>query len=248
MSPMTIKLSDRGALFSLLSASGVVLTAIAAVKDHDKAKEKISSLERERGCVSKKDRVLLSLPCYIPSLVIGGITIGCIGGASYANNRTITELTGLVSYMTGRINSFSKQVDTKLGRNISDAIKDDAAKIKMAKVRRAPRIDQEMTIFIEFSGTYVTCSYEQLLDAEIALNRNLAIRGWATYNEFLSFLDTSVTFGDDYGWCLYLGEIEYGYYCVDFVNHLHDEDPDNLFYVVTMPFEPQPLEEFEGEY
>ena len=82
----------------------------------------------------------------------------------------------------------------------------------------------------------------EVMDAEYHLNRNLALRDYASLNEFYEFLGLPpTTDGEKLGWNLYIGPEIYGYSWVDFYHELCDDtdDPDApSYYAIHMPFAP----------
>lgn len=91
---------------------------------------------------------------------------------------------------------------------------------------------------------------EEVVQAEYHINRNLALCGEVTLNEFLSFLRLdAVEEGNLIGWDCYIGETQYGYRWIDF-DHRHYVTDDGLMVCsIDTPFAPHSLYdlEYDGE-
>ena len=94
----------------------------------------------------------------------------------------------------------------------------------------------EHLFYDEFSERYFTSTIDKVLQAEYHLNRNLALGGIMTLNDWFEFLGLEkAPDGDTLGW-----SVCDSYYWLDF-NHSKTVLDDGLeCYLISMIFEPDP--------
>ena len=86
-------------ILSILGSSGVVATAILAVKATPKAQKRIKEIKEESLKLNAKTNKLTVIkalaPCYLPTAIVGGITIASIISGTIRNQYILTQSNNL---------------------------------------------------------------------------------------------------------------------------------------------------------
>ena len=249
-------------ILTVIGSVGVVLTAISTAKATVKAFETVNEAECEKKDeLTKKEIVSITAKYYIPPVLIGLSTISCIVCANVFNKK---QQAALISAYALVENSF-KEYKTKVKKvkdicgeeaheKIINAIASDKAQnnpiISYYMGKKCSLMDEndectaEPRLFYdENSGTYFEATSEKVIEAEYHLNRNYAIKGYATLNDFYELLGLEKTeYGDTLGW----SPIDESSFWIEF-NHRKVILEDGLqCIIIEMPFEP--TEEYIEEY
>lgn len=242
---------NSATILTIAGAVGVVGTSFLTAKAAIKASKVIESAEEEKGeKLTFGETVSAVWTIYIPPVVAGASTIGCIFGANILNKRQQASLASAYALIDSSYKEYKAKLKELYGEeahnNIIDAIA--AEKPKDVCVRAGGLIgnycqeidpDSEPRLFYdEYSGRYFESTPEKVLLAEYHLNRNYILRGFARLNEFYEFLGLEPTdYGDSVGWDV-CGEI----YWIDF-NHrktvIGDDNDSFECYIIEMPYYPR---------
>lgn len=219
-------------LLCFIAAGGVISTAVLAAK----ATPKAIKLIEDSGCedeepINKKKMIITAAPAYIPAIISGALTIGYIFSANYLNKRQQAILTSAYALLN---DSYSQYKAKNIELNGIDAHERIMRELAVEKSSN-PFIyaqgvfgegacstcfegsDEEKHLFFDsFSNRYFEATFSQVLNAELHLNRNLALGANMSVNDFYSFLGIEPTAKvEKLGWSLYPGN----YMFVDF-NHI----------------------------
>lgn len=138
------------------------------------------------------------------------------------------------------LNNYHKEYRKKLtelyGEEADIKIRTEMARSNCAYHRLGLDVPDEKVIFYdEISGDSITCYEREIMDAEYHLNRNFILRGYASLNEFYSFLGLPQTrYGETVGW-----SSVNGYDWIDFEHTLISKDDGGTdIYSIDMLFLP----------
>lgn len=229
-------------ILAFIGALGVIGTAVltgratvAAVKLLDDAKE------AKGEPLTLFETVSIAGPAYIPAVVTGAASIGCIVGSNRLHKERNAALLS-TSLMLSEIHKDYKDKVIELYGAEADE------RIERARTGAG---DETLTFYEPISNRYFERTMAEIIDAEYHFNRNFSLRSYAELNEFYDFLGLDRTeYGSKAGWSLEAGEVYYGYTWVDFY-HERREGPDGLvYYSIEMPFIPTEdyLSIFDMEY
>ncbi len=245
-------------ILSILGVVGVAATAILAVKATPKALERIEDAQEAKNGekLNKTETIAACWQCYIPAAATGIATIGCIFGANVLNRRQQASLTSAYALLNRSYTDYKRKLKELYGQEAHDRIIKELAAEKVDKDHciscgggfYSSNLDfegatEETRLFYDrFSDRYFESTIGKVLQAEYHLNRNMALRGDVTLNEFYSFLGIEpISEGDGIGWYIDDDEI----YWIDF-NHPHmpiDDGPSQKpidAWVIDPVFEPHP--------
>lgn len=230
---------DRHAstILTCIAAVGVIATAVMVADETTKATKLLETATKEKGeKLTVAETVKVAGPVYIPAVVTGAATISCIFGANVLNKKRQASLASAYAL----INEYHKEYRNKLiklhGKEADEEIRNEMAREHVNfHVIGLDTPDNKVIFYEELSGETFVRYEREIMDAEYHLNRNFAMRGYASLNEFYEFLGLPQTeYGDAVGWTM-----SDGYCWIDFEHRLipsEDGGPD--MYSIDMIFGP----------
>lgn len=237
-------------ILTVTGAVGVVSTTIMAVKATPKALEKIDKAKEEKGEeLTKLEVVRAAAPSYIPTILIGAGTIGCIFGANILNKRSQAALASAYALLDSSFKEYKETLKELYGEETHQNIMDHIA-IERAKevgitaesfCANTCLTDDEacgdpVLFYEEWSGRYFESTIEQVITAQYHTNRNLVLRGYVPLNELYEFLGLEPTdYGNTLGWA-----VEDEFYWVDFNNYKVIMDDGLECFIIETPWGPSP--------
>lgn len=235
-----MRFRSKSTLLSVVASFGVVGTSVLTALSTKKAVEQTFDKE-----LSLEETVKIYAKEYIPSILMGTATIGCIIGASVLNARSQASLMSAYAVLDRSFKEYHDKVKEILGEEKDKEIREAISREYFDLVDIPKPENEDILIFFdEISNRFFFRTMIEVADAEYHFNRILALRGYASLNEFYDFLGLTPTdYGKSVGWNLYDSEAEYGYQWVDFEHQLCEEpcDPDcPSYYLIYMPFPPHP--------
>lgn len=202
------------AVMTVLSVAGVVATAVLSAKATAKALEQVETRDD-------------AWKCYIPTALVALATAAVIIGNGVLNRKAQMSLISAYTVMSTSYKQYREKVREELGEDTDKKIIQEIA-VENAKTNHQiyqPGLfgsstlewgsdDEEVQhlFYDTFSGRYFTASKSRVLQAEIAVNRDLSLGGFVSANDFYGFLGIEKLEGcDEVGWC-----VCDGYYFLDF--------------------------------
>lgn len=218
------------AILTTLGILGVVGTAATAVKATPKALKliKIRKEELKTDKLEPMELVRVSWKCYIPSALIGAGTVACIVGIGAIDRRNQAALTSAYAMLNESYKQYRQAAKKVYGDDADNKIHAEMAKDAMVHTsdwgyqvyNMDMDSDSEKLLFYDLTTKrYFTTTMAAVLNAEYHINRNLALRGECSLNEWMSFLGLDdVENGDEMGWDINKMVEEMDSYWLDFDN------------------------------
>lgn len=202
----TAATANSPTILTAVSVAGLVTTTVLAVKATPKA---LRLLDLEPPNLTKKEVIKTTWKCYIPTVAMGGLTIGCIICANSINLRRNAALASVYSLAETSLKEYQAKVVETFGENKAQKVKDDVAK---DLIKNNPVKDQEVIItgngetlcYDSFSGRYFKSNMDKINKAENAINKALLNENFISLNEVyyeLGLPNNKV--GDEVGWTNY---------------------------------------------
>lgn len=246
---------------TVVSAGGVVLTAIQAVKDYKRGLMKVNSIENLYSLTMdeyEKEKRKIMLQSYIPTFMIGGATIALMFVSNTLGKKQYLALasaatmatTNYHNYRNEVINRYGEPVDVDILKTIAAEkaetmhISGDVCGVTNACLELDDIHEQELTFYDSYGQRFFKSTIGKVLQAEYHINRNFCIGATPSLNDFYEFLGIEKTeYGDTVGWGCNLWED--GICWIEF-NHIKADDTENgvSYYIIDFPFAPAP--DFEG--
>ena len=224
-----------------VGAIGVGATAVTAVKDTPKALRLLESAKEEKGEeLTKLETIKVAGPVYIPSIILGASTIGCIVGANILNKRQQAALMSAYALLDNSYKDYKKKSQELYGDDADIQIKKSIAEDKYKEADIVVD-DNKQLFYDDFSGRYFESTMEDVIWAEYELNRTVSIYGGVYLNDFYDFLNIPTTdYGNYLGWSADSLSEMYWSSWVDF-EHVKTVMDDGLeCYIIVMRYEPVP--------
>lgn len=194
-------------IMTVVSSAGLIGTVTLAIVATPKAVLIIDGLkeEYEPDKVPKLELVKQVAPVYIPTAILGGITLACIIGAAKVNHKRNVVLASLYSASEVALKEYQHKVIQKLGEKKEEEVRDDIAR---DRIERKPLSSSQVfvtsgdtMIFDSQSGRYFKGDIEKIRRFEIDINREVIADMWCSLNEFYYRIGLpSIPLGEDTGW------------------------------------------------
>ena len=166
----------------------------------------------------KLDLIRLTWRCYAPTMLMGGLTIGCIISANSINLRRNAALASVYSLTESALKEYQAKVVETFGEAKERKVRDEIAKDRLAK---DPVANKEIIItgrgdtlcYDSIGGRYFKSDIEKIRKIENKLNRDM-LNG----DMFLSLNDvyyelglSPTTLGEELGWDVQNGLLEFDF-------------------------------------
>lgn len=217
-------------ILTVVASVGVIVTTITAVRATPKAVKLLKEAELEKGeNLTKVEIIRVAGPSYIPSALLGISTIVCIFGANALNQKKQASLMSAYVMLNESYKQYRKSAKIVYGEDADDKIHVEMAKDAMVATynwgyqvyNMDMDSESERLLFYDLaSKKYFRTTMAAVLNAQYHVNRNLAVRGDCSLNEYLSFLGVEgIDGGDDLGWDISYMVEEMDCYWLDFDNY-----------------------------
>ena len=178
-----------------------------------------------------EEKIKKSWKCYIPSGIIATSTIMCIIYSDYISiNEKISMLNALAS-VQNNYKILKNSVDETCNSDIKEEIMKKNIRGRIPKDVYIERTEEKI-FYEEYTGKFFKSTIDNILKAEYLFNKQLAIAGSASLNDFYKYVGIEETDTGEYlGWSVYDGY--YGSMTTKpWVNFTHErmEDESELEY------------------
>lgn len=171
---------DKSLVLTTLGCFGVGATALLAIHNTEKFDDM-----RDEGTPSKLD----TLKCYIPTILAGTATCGCIIGSHVVSAKQLAAATTAVGVMGAKYRELSEMLKKK-HPDIYKEMKDDIDKRNLENEIKKKSVvkhnDGKELYFESFSEQLFWATENEVLQAECALNESMFNIGEYTLYEYLA--------------------------------------------------------------
>lgn len=196
-----------------IGIAGMVTTTIMAVRATPKALDTLAEIKEIHADDPDKkeyakDFVKKVVPIYIPSAVVGGLSIGCVIGASTINARRNAALATAYAISESALKTYQEKVIETVGEKKEQTIREAVAKDTIEKHPIGNKEiyitgDTETRCIDAITGRRFTSSVQKIKEAELELNRRVISEMYVSLNDLYDELGLShVKLGEDLGWCV----------------------------------------------
>lgn len=218
-----------------IGIAGMITTTVMAVKATPKAIALIEAREADYALESidrgsdfkelpKIEAVKACWTCYIPSMIVGGVSIACLIGASSVNLRRNAALATAYTLSESALKEYQEKVIEEIGEKKEEAVRDRIAK---DHIEKNPVTKNEVILtekgetlcYDMLSGRYFKTDIDKLRKAENDLNRQMRDDIYVSLNEFYYAIGLDpIKIGDKIGW-----NIDRGYIDLNFSSQLTED-------------------------
>lgn len=202
---------NASTILTCVAAGGVVVTAVTAVKATPEAMRRIDEAEEEKGeDLTRFEVVKVAAPVYVPSVLFGVSTIACVFGANVLNHRQQAYLVSAYAFADSAHKDYRRKLVELYGEEADENIRTALAMEKREEGLAAyapglcPLVDDsdKKLFYDEFLGKYFEASMSEVLNAEFHFNRNFAIGGCVSMEDWYNFLGLEAPeWSTALGWC-----------------------------------------------
>ena len=210
-----------------IGIAGMITTTVMAVKATPKAMTLIEQKKKEEELTTLPpvDVVKTTWKCYIPSAIVGCLSVCCLIGSNSVNTRRNAALATAYTLSESYLKDYKEKATEIIGEKREQAIKDAVAK---EQINRNPIVNQEVFItekgntlcYDVISGRYFKSDIEKLKKTENELNKQMLDDSYISLNDFYYEIGlNNTTIGDELGWNISDGLIN-----LNFSSQLTEDD------------------------
>lgn len=205
-----------------LGISGMLATTVLAVQATPRAIDRIHEDSRinhegDPYAYTKKEAFQSAWKCYIPAAITGGVSIGCLIGASSVNLKRNAALATAYTISETALSEYRNKVIETIGEKKEKAVREEVAK---AKVKKKQPVQKEIiitgngkTLCLEtWANRMFESDMETIKKAVNDLNFRMREEMTVTLNDFYYEIGLESSDGGKYlGWDIDKGYIEVEY-------------------------------------
>lgn len=231
------KKKNSSLILACIGSTGVALTGFLAAYQTWKAR-----VIFEDDDLTAKEKAARAAPIYIPAVIVGLGTIGCIVGGHIVNQKAQASLASAYAMLGQSYSMYKDKVREVCDAETVEKIEHEfeGAHLTCENICRRPENNGEKHLFYdELSGAVFERTWGEILDAEYHINRNFVLKGYVSLDEFYDFLDIHPE-------CMDLGwDIALGYSWIDFSHRMMTLDDGLECFAIEYIFPPMTEEELE---
>lgn len=212
-------------ILSIVGSIGVVATAVLTARATIKAVRIVDGMERfepGQGTTvhpSNEEIVKAVWKEYIPAAVVGLSTMGCIFGSTILSRQQLNSIASAYILLDQTHREYKKKVNELYGEGADRTVKKDILEDLSDDSDASSRGDR-IIFYEENYGKLFERTMLEVVQAEYKLNRQFALNGEASINDFMDLLGLEhVEFGNCIGW---LSDSNYDFYGHPWIEFKHD--------------------------
>ena len=194
-------------ILTVIGSTGVVITAVLAVKGTPKALKLIEEAKMTKGDeLTVGETVQVAWKPYIPAVISCVSTILCIVGANYLNVQKQKNLMSAYMLLDNAFKEYRNRVSERYGEEVDKEFSHDLVRKQLEEM---DGIYTE-TLFFEFNSMrFFEADIHKVLQAECKAKIQFAQYGYLTLNDYYSYLGIeSSPYGEAMGWSKYQMQTE----------------------------------------
>ena len=228
---------NASTLLTIVGASGVIGTAVMAAKDTPKALKLLEDAKNEKGEeLTNIEKIKAAAPAYIPTAITVASTIACIFSANIFSKRSQAALLSAYTLLDSTYKEYRKKTKELYGGESDKNISSEIVKDKY----NYQEVDDGKQLFFDYcSMRYFESTMEDVLKAEMEVNRLLQERMYVDINTFYDLLDLDpIDLNDEIGWSIEAGVVWQGYSWIAFEHEIVEVDSGMECCIITMNTDP----------
>lgn len=200
-------------VIGLFTSVGLAVKATPKALDILRTEAEVQGLRLEDEDLSKlhtwftpKEVVLLTWKAYLPSVLTGVFTAGCIIGANSLNAKRRAALLAAYSITEKTYREYQDKVKDIVGEKKEREVRSEVAKDVLKKSKADHTLVKEeyedsILCFDKMSGRYFSSNVNRLFKAEVNFNKRMMNDFWANLNDFYTEVGLApIALGDTLGW------------------------------------------------
>lgn len=222
--------NNSSTILTIIGSVGVGITAVMSGIDTAKALHRIDKETEENPAITKKEKIKIAAPCYIPTIITGASTILCICGANKLNKDIQKSLTSAYVLLDQSYKKYRNSVNELYGEDADTNVVNNVASNQVDEIDELDQNDTE--VFFDFLNLrWFNSTIEKVKQAEIAANEMLKMHGYISLGTLCKFLGEDIQGQDEMlGWSAGAGRL-YGYDSIQ-INISEEIEKDGYKYYV----------------
>lgn len=226
-------------ILSCVGAVGVVATTVLAIKATPKAMDILKEAESECEIdeeLTVVEKIRLVGPVYIPTVIVGACTVGCIIGANVLNQKQQLSLMSAYALVDSSFKNYRGKLKELCDKDTDICVLNELSKDRFHENPVHPS-DGKLLWYEPYRDEFFEMTEKEVIEAEYSTNRNFVLRGESNLNEFYSFLGLELTdAGSVIGWDIYGRDPLSENLWIDFEHHLVVADDGTEYYQIEFEF------------
>lgn len=229
-------------ILSCMGAAGVVVTTVLAIRATPKAVRLLEEasdrkFDEGNGSLSTVEKIKITGPIYIPTVLAGAATVGCVFGSSFLILRQQLSLASAYAIVDSSYRNYRDKLISLRGKDTDIEVLDDISMDRYYEILPSAPAEGKVLWYEPYSDSFFERTEKEIIDAEYHVNRNFTLRGESNLNEFYEFLGLEPTeYGCDIGW----NACDERYGCenmwIDFEHHLVRDRNGAHFYRIEIVY------------
>lgn len=205
-------------ILTYLGIGGMLTTTVLAVSETPEALQRIEEKKRRENHreLTAVQTIQAAWKCYIPSILTGTLSTGCLIGACAVNERRNAALAAAYNLSETALREYKSKVIETIGEKKEEAIRESIDKERVEHNPPGQEVlmaegNGKTLCYDALCGRYFYSDMETLRHAANKLNRQMAMMSepYISLNEFYMEIGLSVVeVGDAIGWNVDKGLIE----------------------------------------
>ena len=194
-------------ILTVIGSTGVVITAVLAVKGTPKALKLIEEAKMTKGDeLTVGETVQVAWKPYIPAAISCVSTILCIVGANYLNIQKQKNLMSAYMLLDNTFKEYRNRVSERYGEEVDEEFSHDLVRNQLEEMEGI----YTETLFFEFNSMrFFEASIHKVLQAECKAKLQFAQYEHLTLNDYYSYLGIEPSpYGAAMGWSKYQMQTE----------------------------------------
>lgn len=173
-------------IFAVLASADVVVTMYFTAKGAIKADEIIKDEEKAEGDLTTPEKVKIAAPYYLPAVGLGASTIFLILFGNHISRKQQASLLVAYTLLGDQFREYKQKTIDICGEEKAKEIERNITEDHLRDA--APSENDDIPLWYDqYTGRYFNAPVEQIKDAIYKINRNFALRSYASLGEFLLF-------------------------------------------------------------
>ena len=194
-------------ILTVIGSTGVVITAVLAVKGTPKALKLIEEAKMTKGDeLTVGETVQAAWKPYIPAAISCVSTILCIVGANYLNIQKQKNLMSAYMLLDNAFKEYRNRVSERYGEEVDEEFSHDLVRKQLEEMEGI----YTETLFFEFNSMrFFEANIHKVLQAEYKAKLQFAQYEHLTLNDYYSYLGIEPSpYGEAMGWSKYQMQTE----------------------------------------
>lgn len=225
--------NKRATIFSVLAIAGTAVTAGLSILAYKKVKE-----------IGEQSTPKEVVKVVAPAVIAGLGTAACIISANVINTRYSNSINTAYVGALSLFESYRLKVIEKFGKDVDISIYESISNERPGNWEDYEDVNDDILLFYEpLSDQFLERSMRFVIEAAYHFNRNYALGGYVTLNDYLEFLGAEKVpdeLNKIWSWGLM---DESGLTWIDFIYRLVSDGSKTHYFIIETPFGPFDPEE-----